>query len=334
MLFKMEMKQKINENAVENRVKQFLIESGYTLRDTVRVKGRYPDIVAIKDNKISMIEVKGSMGDIRAGIAQALQFCHGAHFSYLAIPESRSSKKLRETLENLGIGLIEVNDLVKITVFPVEAKPLESIRKRVIGKPGKEKRRGVPTRRGILTKISKHRGVVRILLRYPNRTFTIRELSRNANIPYATVWRFINDLYTIGIVSLNRIGGSLACKLNTKSLFLAEVEKIIGIEPSPHRLAAKEFTKKVKNIPEVKRVILFGSVARGEEKPESDVDIAVILSDKRAEEKINKITDEILSTSRIKIILLILTWKEIMENPQFKEELEKGEVIYERDKRG
>lgn len=330
----MKTSQKINESVVEDRIKQFLIESGYELKGVVRVKGRYPDIVAVKDDKILMVEVKGSMGDIRAGIAQALNFCSGANFSYLAIPASRSSEKLRETAKNLGIGLMEVNDGVVITVLPEETEPLESIKKRVLRKPQKEKGEGAPSEWGILPKISKHRKVVRLLLKYPNRTFTIRELSRLADTPYATVWRLINDLYSAGVVHLSKIGGSLACKLNTKSPFLAEVEKILEIEPSPHRLAAGKFAERVKNIAGVERIILFGSVARSEERLESDVDIAVIVGDKGVEGKINRIADEILNASRIKIIPLVLTWREATENAQFRKELEEGEVLYERDKGG
>lgn len=43
---------------------------------------------------------------------------------------------------------------------------------------------------------------------------------------------------------------------------------------------AVEFAEKIKKFPEVLQVILFGSVARGEEHRDSDIDIAVIYSNK------------------------------------------------------
>ncbi len=39
---------------------------------------------------------------------------------------------------------------------------------------------------------------------------------------------------------------------------------------------AVQFTKKVKNIVGIKQIVLFGSVARGEDRPASDVDLAII----------------------------------------------------------
>ena len=171
-----------------------------------------------------------------------------------------------------------------------------------------------------------------MLLKYPNRVFTIRELSILSRIPYSTVWRLIRDLYSIGVVHLGKIGSSSACRLNKETPFLREIEKIVEIEALPHRLAAKEFTEKVKKLHGVKKIILFGSIAKGEEKLESDVDIAVIVDDKESINEIDKINHEILSKYRISIIPLILTEKEVEENKQFKKELEKGEVLYERSK--
>jgi predicted nucleotidyltransferase len=42
--------------------------------------------------------------------------------------------------------------------------------------------------------------------------------------------------------------------------------------------AIKRFSKKVKEILEVEKIILFGSFAKGEQKDNSDIDIAVIVS--------------------------------------------------------
>jgi predicted nucleotidyltransferase len=42
--------------------------------------------------------------------------------------------------------------------------------------------------------------------------------------------------------------------------------------------ALKRFSKKVKEILEVEKIILFGSFAKGEQKDNSDIDIAVIVS--------------------------------------------------------
>lgn len=275
--------EKIQEKAVKEKVAEYFVASGYEVREEMRVKGSVPDIVAVKDDWIVMVEVKGSMGNLRAGIARAIDYRAGSHYSYLAVPSTRASEEVRKAVKSLGVGLIEVDDGISVTVKPERSDPLPSIKRRVLEK-GKRKEEGViPRGRSLLGKISKHRKVVNILLEYPRRPFTVRELSRLSGSPYATVWRLINDLYSGGVVHLSRIGGSLSCTLNVETPYLQEVKKIVEVEPSQHRIVAREFAMKIKNLSAVKRIVLFGSVARGEERPESDVDIAVIVGDKSVE---------------------------------------------------
>lgn len=334
MLFIMKTKHSIlRENALREKVLEFLVESGFDVKGGLRVKGRIPDIVAVRNDRIVMVEVKGSMGRIVGGISRAIDYTSGAHFSYLAIPAARSSGKLRQTIKNLDLGLIEVNDEVTIAVEPEKKEPLESIKRRLLGMPRKKiERRAVPLRHATLAKISKHRDIVKLLLKYPARSFTVRELSRLSGTPYSTAWRFIKELYSAGVVITERIGPSISCSLNRETPFLAEVEKIVEIEISPHILAAEEFTKKARKLRGVKKIILFGSAARGEEKLTSDVDIAVIVKNKGAGNEINRIAGGILNRARIKIIPMVISWKEVEKNEQFKKALEEGEILYERGK--
>lgn len=110
------------------------------------------------------------------------------------------------------------------------------------------------------------RKIVELLVKYPEREFTVNELSRLSGISYATAWRFAQRLDKAGIILTKTVGHSLVCRLNEASPFLKEIRKIFEIEFSPHRLALNDFIKKIKRISEVKKIVLFGSVARGMEK--------------------------------------------------------------------
>lgn len=180
------------------------------------------------------------------------------------------------------------------------------------------------------------RKIVELFLKYPKREFTVNELSRISGISYATAWRFIQKLDKSGIIFTHAIGHSLVCTLNESALFLNEVKMALDIESSPHRLAAKDFTKRAKKIRGVKKIILFGSVSKGTEKLRSDVDIAVMMDrkDKKIERLITLAADRILEESKMRVIPITLTEKEFGENHQFAEELRKGKVLYERAKRG
>ncbi len=180
----------------------------------------------------------------------------------------------------------------------------------------------------IIQKLIRQRNFLLTLLKYPDREFTIRELSLEAKIPYVTTWRLVETSEKAGLLLVKRIGNYVVCSLNKKSPYLKEAKKAI-LFVSPQRKAAMEFVKRIKKLKEIKRIILFGTVAKGEEKPESDVDIAIIVSGKKEiEEKINKSASLLLKEARIRVIPLVLTEKEVNENKIFRREIENGEVLY------
>jgi len=323
----------MNEKEVEEKLRGYLIEKGFELKKSVKVKGRYPDVVAVKNGKVYMFEVKGGMGDITAGTAAAIDFRSGSNFSFLALPIDRISEKEKQTMENLGLGLVGVGDEIKFIVIPKRSEMLESVKERVLETPKQVEERGVPSRPGILAEVPKHKRIVSLLLRYPERNFTIRELSELSRTPYANTWRFVRKLYASGIILQERIGPSISCRLNTAAPFLKEIEKLLEIEASFHLLAAKGFVGEAKGVGGIETIILFGSAARGEAVLDSDVDVLVITEkkDKALEEKIKKIAEKILETHRVKVMPILLIRKELEKDEQFKKEIEKGKVLYARD---
>ncbi len=70
--------------------------------------------------------------------------------------------------------------------------------------------------------------------------------------------------------------------------------------------SAVGFAEKIKKFPEVLQVILFGSVARGDEHRDSDIDIAVIYSDKK-----EKVMSEIIGFASEDIQLTHLSIKDL-----------------------
>ncbi len=321
----------VSERDVKEMVQEYLVSTGHSILGTVKVKGSVPDIVASKDDRIVMIEVKGGMGNIHSGIARAIDHSAGSHYSYLALPSSRSSDRIRSIIKGLGLGLMEVDNEVHLSVNAELRTPRISVLTR--SQSAANKREDGTNRKYMrhttLAKISKHKEVVMLLLEYPSRSFTIRELAKLSNKPYSTVWRFIEDLYSAGVVMKERIGQAVACKLNSSTPFLEEVKKVLDIRTSPHRMAAEFFTKKTKELKGVRRIILFGSVARGEESLKSDVDLAVFIDDRKLGSRIASIAGSTLDRTGIRVIPLIMSSKEEISGSEFKEELDRGVVMYE-----
>ncbi|RLF64313.1 MAG: nucleotidyltransferase domain-containing protein [Thermoplasmata archaeon] len=79
----------------------------------------------------------------------------------------------------------------------------------------------------------------------------------------------------------------------------------------------------LKRYPEVIAIILYGSYAKGKEKPLSDIDIAVILKDKSLEAEISSFSSNILDVVPFHRLPLYI---------QF-EVLKYGKILFSRDKK-
>lgn len=185
----------------------------------------------------------------------------------------------------------------------------------------------------IIHECLRHRKIMDILLRYPRREFTINELSGEAKTPYATTWRFVQKLDKAGILWTRSIGHSTVCGLNNSSAFLKEIRRTLK-KPTPQRAALEVFLNKARRLNGLDKIILFGSVASWEERLTSDVDIALLVKKRGGslKKKVDEIVDHIASTSKVVIVPIILTEKELKENGQFYKEVEKGRILYVRRK--
>jgi DNA-binding Lrp family transcriptional regulator len=126
-----------------------------------------------------------------------------------------------------------------------------------------------------LVKYSGSREMLETLLRFPNRQFTINELAKEAGVPFASAWRLVKRWEPAGLIETGRIGRSVTVKLH-KSEYLDAVASLLKISKSPQAFTAnalKELLAKEKKVTEAH---LFGSVALGKEKPESDIDVALL----------------------------------------------------------
>lgn len=150
---------------------------------------------------------------------------------------------------------------------------------------------------------------VEFFLENPYKEVYIRELAKKLKIsPFATK-KYADILVNEGIVVDERKGNLRYLKANTKNLFYKHAKITYNIR----RLLKSGLVDFLKeNIINLSSIVLFGSLAKGEDNIESDVDIVIIGSKKhlelgKFEEKIDK-----------EITLHFFTWNEW--NNKFKEE--------------
>lgn len=136
--------------------------------------------------------------------------------------------------------------------------------------------------------------ILRIMFRFPDKTFTGRELaSLTKEVSSMAVSKSIKDLTSMNLVNLEHHGKSNLLKLN-KNSYLFEPLKNLFLSEEATIIKLKEKIKKHLSIYYIKTVAIFGSVAKGEEKINSDIDLFIITDNKRlTNEAMEKLQKEI-----------------------------------------
>ena len=121
--------------------------------------------------------------------------------------------------------------------------------------------------------------ILRSLVRYKGRVFTVRGLAREANISSVEASRTISQFEQYGIVKIQPVGRAYQVFLNDKSYVLNRIVRpILTAEEKTLSemvvVLAKHLTSK-----KILSAVVFGSVVRREEMEDSDIDLLVISDD-------------------------------------------------------
>jgi predicted nucleotidyltransferase len=156
--------------------------------------------------------------------------------------------------------------------------------------------------------------ILRTLHRHRGKEFTIRELADFIGVSHTGVRKTLNDLYELNVISLKAIGNSHIVSINTFSHLLALMDIIFEYEEETLSHLKESIRESLCGKDYIKRVLLFGSVARMEEEPRSDIDILIVTDDKeRAEDTVSELQSELSRRFGNPLAPYILTPGEIKE---------------------
>ncbi|MCX6767209.1 MAG: nucleotidyltransferase domain-containing protein [Candidatus Micrarchaeota archaeon] len=113
------------------------------------------------------------------------------------------------------------------------------------------------------------------LLKFPKRQFTIRELAKTAKTPFSSTQRLVKKWERAGIIETGKTGRSVTVKFHD-SAYTRMIAKLVKGLVTPQRFTVGMLKKALRKTPGVREVFLFGSVAKGTEKLESDIDLAML----------------------------------------------------------
>ena len=151
-------------------------------------------------------------------------------------------------------------------------------------------------------------------------------------MPHATVYRTLAGLKDFGILKSTKINKKDILYELVSSPLTEELERALNIGKITSSKIAKNFANRIKS-KNILSVILYGSSVKGALKPESDIDVLVVLKekDKILEGKILNTAAEISSEANRTISAVIMDIKEMRKekNSAFVQSvIENMELLY------
>ena len=153
--------------------------------------------------------------------------------------------------------------------------------------------------------------LLRTMINYRGKIFTIRGLAEEAKVSPSEAALIIHELENFGIVKIQPVGRAYQLELNKKSYILNKIiEPIIEAEKNTF----DELLVRLKKYLDTKKIVsaaIFGSVVKGQEKIDSDIDLLVISNDHdHAIAQISEASEQVFSTFHGSLSPTIFTEKE------------------------
>jgi predicted nucleotidyltransferase len=169
--------------------------------------------------------------------------------------------------------------------------------------------------------------ILRLLYKYPEGEFTEREIARMIGMSQNTVNLALSDLRKTNSLSYRKIGRANTYIVNKKSILFPFLKNIFGGEKKIREDMIKRL--KVATSPFIS-CILFGSFAQNTESYDSDLDLLVIVEDKRkVKVMLDRLEDELLKKFNIPASIVLLTPGEFINkwNMPYMKQARKNHVL-------
>lgn len=178
-----------------------------------------------------------------------------------------------------------------------------------------------------------------------HKIFSINEIAKRLNRPYGTVYNALQGLIKLKVIEGEQKGRSTLCSLNLNSnqaRFILAAGSISGKEKFEKKapVLAKALREIAENLKQRLKynlisLVLFGSLAKGEGTKRSDIDLLVVVPDKRlADEVIHRECNTLEMRYGRSVNPVIVTPEILVGMIKFKgenvgKEILRGSVIFE-----
>ena len=114
--------------------------------------------------------------------------------------------------------------------------------------------------------------IAEILFKYPEKEFSLSDLSREARVAKANIGNILNEFQEAGLITIEKLTKIWRIKANQTNLLFIR-SKIVYNLGFVYRSGLVEFL--VEHFKNPKAISLFGSFRKGEDLSDSDIDIAI-----------------------------------------------------------
>ena len=127
--------------------------------------------------------------------------------------------------------------------------------------------------------------VLAVLAAYPQKEWSGLALSKAAKTSQPQAWKALRELSNEGVVLSKKAGNATMWSFNPKHALAKPIAQLAD----PLQLLVEEIRRHVEKQPagkKIRKLFLFGSVARGEERHDSDIDIFAQVDDGKDKDEV------------------------------------------------
>lgn len=139
-------------------------------------------------------------------------------------------------------------------------------------------------------------GLLRFLLGHETMPdMSERELAKRVKMSNVAVNRAMAEFQGMNLVNVRRVGNANVWHVNNESYAYDEVKRLIFGNKTgylPVESMKDMLVKYIKKLPVI-QAVLFGSTARGDEKPNSDIDLFLLVRSQTEKKEVEKSLDEL-----------------------------------------
>ncbi len=176
--------------------------------------------------------------------------------------------------------------------------------------------------------------LLRAFFTYPGKEFSESELQRIAGIPQASGHRNLKSLLENGLLSRRRIGKANLYSLNREHVLHSSLQRLFGEEKNLLNTLKETLRENLQGVPGVGLAVLFGSIVKAREMPDSDVDILIVSDEDKAvvEKGLRGLVTAVEEGFGNPVFLMIKTREEMDElrGKAIYDEIKTGEVLLRR----